>query len=255
MTRNCCPTCRSEIFIKNGATSYGKQNYKCSNCGRQFVLEIDPKGLTCEKKELVQKLLLERISLAGISRVVEVSEPTIANYVVSLYKKIPDDLGYQMDQEENAFFLTGLELDEMWSFVFSKKNKEWIWLALDKKSNQIVAMHVGDRSTKSAQIFFESIPEEIRKKRIFFTDHYEAYKSVLPQEQHEPGNRTDAVTNKIERFNCTFRQRCSRLVRKSLSFSKRIWQHIHAFKYFIFHYNHRKYQEYLFSQQSLILIH
>ena len=143
----------------------------------------------------------------------------------------------------------------MWSFVFSKKNKEWIWLALDKKSNQIVAMHVGDRSTKSAQIFFESIPEEIRKKGIFFTDHYEAYKSVLPQEQHEPGNRTDAVTNKIERFNCTFRQRCSRLVRKSLSFSKRIWQHIHAFKYFIFHYNHRKYQEYLFSQQSLILIH
>ncbi|MBF0346010.1 MAG: hypothetical protein HQL06_17510, partial [Nitrospirae bacterium] len=41
----------------------------------------------------------------------------------------------------------------------------------------------------------------------------------------------------IERFNCTMRQRISRLVRKALSFSKKIENHIGAVWYFIHHYN------------------
>ena len=45
------------------------------------------------------------------------------------------------------------------------------------------------------------------------------------------------ITNHIERFNCTLRQRVSRLVRKSLSFSKKLANHIGAIKYFICHYN------------------
>jgi transposase-like protein len=42
---------------------------------------------------------------------------------------------------------------------------------------------------------------------------------------------------RIERFNCTLRQRVSRLVRCSLSFSKTMRNHIGAIKYFICHYN------------------
>ncbi|MBL8247833.1 MAG: IS1 family transposase, partial [Candidatus Competibacter sp.] len=44
-------------------------------------------------------------------------------------------------------------------------------------------------------------------------------------------------TNKIENFNCLLRQRTSRLVRKTLSFSKKIENHIGAIWYFIHHYN------------------
>jgi len=44
-------------------------------------------------------------------------------------------------------------------------------------------------------------------------------------------------TNHIERFNCTMRQRISRLVRKTLSFSKKLENHIGAIWYFIHHYN------------------
>jgi hypothetical protein len=43
--------------------------------------------------------------------------------------------------------------------------------------------------------------------------------------------------NMIERFNCTLRQRVSRLVRGALSFSKMNKNHIGAIKYFICHYN------------------
>jgi insertion element IS1 protein InsB len=44
-------------------------------------------------------------------------------------------------------------------------------------------------------------------------------------------------TSYIERLNNTLRQRISRLVRKSLSFSKKIENHIGAIWYFIGDYN------------------
>jgi hypothetical protein len=44
-------------------------------------------------------------------------------------------------------------------------------------------------------------------------------------------------TSGVERFNCTLRQRCSRLVRKTLSFSKKVANHLGAVKYFLCHYN------------------
>jgi hypothetical protein len=44
-------------------------------------------------------------------------------------------------------------------------------------------------------------------------------------------------TNHIERFNNTLRQRVSRLARETLSFSKKLANHIGAIKYFICHSN------------------
>jgi IS1 family transposase len=43
-------------------------------------------------------------------------------------------------------------------------------------------------------------------------------------------------TNHLERFNNTLRQRVSRLVRETLSFSKKLANHIGAIKLFICHY-------------------
>jgi hypothetical protein len=41
---------------------------------------------------------------------------------------------------------TTLELDELWSFVLKKANDSWMWMALCRKSRQVVAYAVGDRS-------------------------------------------------------------------------------------------------------------
>ena len=32
-----------------------------------------------------------------------------------------------------------LELDEMWSFVYEKTNKQWLWIALCRRTRQVVA--------------------------------------------------------------------------------------------------------------------
>ena len=63
------------------------------------------------------------------------------------------------------------------------------------------------------------------------------YKGVIPVEQHRAITKKARKTNHIERFNNTLRQRVSRLVRETLSFSKKLVNHIGAIKYFICHYN------------------
>lgn len=131
----------------------------------------------------------------------------------------------------------GIQLDEMWSFVGNKKNKQWLWLALNPVNRQIVSFHVGGRSSKDAQLFYDKIPGVFKGKAGFFSDYWKAYAKALENEEHFSVGKDSGLTAYIERFNGTLRQRASRFVRKALSFSKSIDNHIGAIKYFICHYN------------------
>lgn len=131
----------------------------------------------------------------------------------------------------------GIELDEVWSFVQKKKNKQWIWLALNPSNKQIIGLHVGDRSAKSAQKLWSNIPAYWHNNASFFTDYWQAYKATFSSKKHFGVGKDSGLTAHIERFNNTLRQRVSRLVRKSLSFSKSLNHHIGAIRYFIYHYN------------------
>ena len=125
----------------------------------------------------------------------------------------------------------------MWSFVKQKANKQWVWIAMDKQTRQIIAFHVGDRSHKSAQQLWANLPAVSREQATFSTDQYAVYKGVIPAAQHKTITKQARKTNYIERFNNTLRQRGSRLVRDTLAFSKKLANHIDAIKYFICHYN------------------
>ena len=63
----------------------------------------------------------------------------------------------------------------------------------------------------------------------------EPYKGVIPPERHQAMTKQARKTHHIERFNNTLRQRVSRLVRDTLTFSKKLANHIGATKYFICH--------------------
>ena len=51
-----------------------------------------------------------------------------------------------------------LECDEAWSFVDNKGNKQWIWLAMDRKTREIVGVYIGARSEKGARGLWNSLP-------------------------------------------------------------------------------------------------
>ncbi len=128
-----------------------------------------------------------------------------------------------------------LELDEVWSFVKRRKNKCWIWLALCRRTRQIVAFVIGCRGEKTCQRLWEAIPQ-CYKVAHCFADVWEAYAKVIEEEQLTQ-NESKANTNHIERFNRTLRQRCGRLVRETASFSKCQKMHLAAITLFIHNYN------------------
>lgn len=103
--REKCPHCKSEDTKKNGHTHYGKQNYRCKKCGRQFVIGGQNWFISDTQKELIDKLLLERISLAGISRVLNISEPWISAYIDKKYEALPDDLNADLTMPVQSDYL------------------------------------------------------------------------------------------------------------------------------------------------------
>ena len=84
-----CPICASAHTVKNGRIHNGKQRFKCHDCGRQFVEQPTKKVVDSATRELIDRLLLERLSLAGIARAVNVSEQWLQTYVNEKYAKVP----------------------------------------------------------------------------------------------------------------------------------------------------------------------
>jgi insertion element IS1 protein InsB len=159
--------------------------------------------------------------------------------MANCFEALPDHLNVTPVSCNQDIMIQRLEVeaDEMASFVQKKKNKQWIWLAMDAKTRQIIAFHVGHRSRKSFKKLWAMIPKAYRQHATFYTDQYVVYKGVIPAAQHYPIGKLARKANHIERFNNTLRQRVSRLVRSALSFSKKLDNHIGAIKYFICHYN------------------
>jgi IS1 family transposase len=131
---------------------------------------------------------------------------------------------------------TALELDELRSFVLKRANKRWIWIALCRATRQVVAYVVGDRSAATCQKLRGHIPAAYRSSHCY-TDFCEAYRWVVPAEQHTAAGKESGLTAHVERWNNTLRQRLGRFVRKSLSFSKSDAMHELCLRLFLHDYN------------------
>ena len=192
-----------------------------------------------EQRTMIEHLLRERISLRGICRAVGVSLTWLLHFMVGRFATCPDDLHVRVPSRPTDVVLRRLEAeaDEMWSFVTKRANKQWIWIAMDATTRQVIAFHVGGRSRDSAIVLWAKIPLVYREQATFHTDQYDAYTGGIPAERHKAITKKARKTNHIERFNNTLRQRVSRLVRDTLSFSKKLANHIGAVKFFICHYN------------------
>jgi insertion element IS1 protein InsB len=104
-------------------------------------------------------------------------------------------------------------------------------------TREIVGAYVGDRSEAGAQGRWDSLPAVYRQCAVVYTDFWSVYVLVFLSKRHQAVGKESGKTHYIERFNCTMRQRASRLVRKTLSFSKKLENHIGAIWLFIHHYN------------------
>ena len=129
-----------------------------------------------------------------------------------------------------------LELDELWSFVGSKANALWLWVALCRRTRQIVAWTLGDRSLQSACDLRADLPPGYRRCATR-SDFWDAYAAAFPKRNHRCCGKEQGETCHVERWFGTLRARTSRLVRRAYSFSKCAEHHLDAIHLFIANYN------------------
>jgi insertion element IS1 protein InsB len=124
--RDVCPRCQSSKYKKNGHTHNGKQNHQCQDCGRQFVQCFEQSLISDNQRALIERLLLERISLRGICRAVGIGLKWLLGFLVQCFEALPDHLHVQPVTCQHDVMLQRLEMeaDEMSSFVKKKAYKQ-----------------------------------------------------------------------------------------------------------------------------------
>jgi len=128
-----------------------------------------------------------------------------------------------------------VEYDELWSFVGSKLYRFWLWIALCRRTKQVVAYHLGDRDYKSFCEFYQKVPIQYANC-ISRSDGLRAYK-ILTSYGHKMCNKKNGETSQVEAFNTILRQRLARLIRKTCAFSKSLEMHEIVIRLFIQEYN------------------
>ena len=129
----------------------------------------------------------------------------------------PEQVTVEMRRSEELDRRRGLtsELDEMWSYVYSKARPRWLRQAIDHHTGKVLAYVFGRRKDDvflKLQRLLE--PFGITK---FYTDGWGAYERHLDAEQHHVGKEN---TQKIESKHLNLRTRIKRLVRRTPCFSK-----------------------------------
>jgi IS1 family transposase len=229
-----CPRCHSTHVVRNGRNRSGTPVFLCRGCNRRFVAHPRKGPVSERTRQLIRRMLLERLSLRAIARVTGVSRSWLQRFVNDLYREqTPWEPG---DLKARSGKLT-IEADEMWSFVGRRRCTWWIGVALDADTRRVVAMIAGDRSDFTARCLWGAVPGEYRDGATVYTDSLATYRAVLPDSRHVACGKGSGLTNRVERFWCTVRQRCGRFVRKTLSFSRCDSNHIGSLWYFIRHYN------------------
>jgi IS1 family transposase len=77
-----------------------------------------------------------------------------------------------------------VQMDELGSVVDHKNNKQWVWIAIDVKTREIIGLSIGNRSQTSARALWDSLPPVYRQGAVGYTDFWEAYQGVLPSKRH-----------------------------------------------------------------------
>ena len=226
-----CPHCGSPDIVKNGHDKNGKQKFHCPTCRAYGTLE-PTLAYSEERKAEILRAYQERASLRGVSRIFGVARQTLASWLKEKAARLPD-LAETLDPARPDDVL---ELDELWSFVLKKANKSWIWIALCRRTRQIVAYVGGDRSEQSCRILWQRIPAAYKRCHTF-SDFWEAYRKVFRTGRHHSVGKESGQTAHVERWNNTLRQRLARFVRKTLSFSKSDTFHELVLRLFIHSYN------------------
>ena len=123
--------------------SYGKQNYRCKDCHRQFVhdSQLSYRGCQSHIEDKIRLMLVRGCSIADIVVIEKVSKYKVLSVLVKSAHQIKPKKRYYRR----------IQVDEFWTYVGYKKNKVWLVYAYDPDTNEIVSFVWGKRNLTTAK--------------------------------------------------------------------------------------------------------
>jgi transposase-like protein len=81
-----CPNCCGTHVVRNGHNQSGTPTFLCRGCGRRFVEHPKAGPVPEDTRQLVLRLLRERMALRAIARVTGVARSWLQRFVNDLYR-------------------------------------------------------------------------------------------------------------------------------------------------------------------------
>jgi transposase-like protein len=215
-----CKFCHSPNFIRYGLKN-GKQVYRCKECNRKFVDNVDFENMKYNPKiiALTLDLYFRGLSLRKISQhLKEFYNLKITH--MSIYNWIEKYVGI-MNQYVNTI---QPDIGEVWHtdemMVSIGGSWEYLWNVMDEKTRfQLASVVSTERRVRDARMVFQKAKQNAggRKPKFMVTDGLPAYRHAVNKEfptntdetehlwnvglQHHPNN------NHVERLHGSIRQR------------------------------------------------
>ena len=222
-----CPDCHSNSLKKNGKKSYGKQNYQCKDCKRQFIGDhaLTYHGCHSKIEDIIRLMTVRGCGVRDIAVIASISIGKVLSTIgSSVYKITPKKRYYER-----------LEVDEFWTYVYRKKRKVWLIYAYDRATNEIVAYVWGKRDLKTAQ----KLRARLKQLKVSYgsisMDNWDSFITAFKPDNKQVGKQH---TIGIEGNNCRLRHRLKRAVRKTCCFSKKLDNHLKVFDMVFFYVNY-----------------
>ena len=171
-----CPDCQSPKIKKNGKKSSQKQNYFCKECGRQF---IGNHALTYKgwHSELIQKILVMLVRGFGIRDIAAVEKISVKKVLSTLVNS-----NHTLKPKQSHY--DNLEVDEFWTFVGNKKNRQWLIYAYHRESGEIVAFVWGKRNLNTAKILRAKLLTLGVTFDTVYSDNWESFNGAFAEDNH-----------------------------------------------------------------------
>jgi transposase-like protein len=134
-----CPKCTSTSKVKNGIIK-GLQRYKCKSCGFNFTVTQKSTSTLPSVRRLGLMMYLEGLGFHSIGRLLGVSHVAVIKWI----KKY----GNQLAEVKNEKPASVIEIDEMHSYIQSKKNLVGFGLQLIERENDTLISLLGTEEKK-----------------------------------------------------------------------------------------------------------
>ncbi len=153
-------------------------------------------------------MYLNGLGFRAIERITGIHHTTIINWVRESGSELP------LDREKNSPIFA--ELDELQTYIGKRKNKVWVWTAINHYVPGILAIQIGDRSGKTFEKLWKRIKTWNSQK--YLTDGYCVYANYISPQKHKVLPKI--LLTRVEGENTRLRHYLARLKRQTLCYSK-----------------------------------